>query len=79
MFGDILLGSLGNMPFLNNGAIFPTTSVRGCRLIISCYLMLLLRNGASIVFRHMVEYSVRLGADARARSSGTKVGVVQTR
>ena len=30
MFGDILLGSLGNMPFLNNGANFPTTSVRGC-------------------------------------------------
>ena len=31
MFGDVLLRSLGNMPFLNNRATFPTTSVRGCR------------------------------------------------
>ena len=34
MFGDVLLRSLGNMPFLNNGATFPTTSVRGCTSII---------------------------------------------
>ena len=33
MFGDILFASLGNMPFLNNGTTFPTTSVCGCSLI----------------------------------------------
>ena len=32
MFDDILLASFENMPFLNNGAFFPKTSVRGCKL-----------------------------------------------
>ena len=29
IFDDIFLASIRNIPFLNNGAIFPTTSVRG--------------------------------------------------